>query len=87
MATAAECFEVSVEDMRGRVRKKEVVLARHAFCLAARTLTGKPLKEIAATMGRDHATALNSCRVAINMRETKYGDFYKKYKYLNELLT
>jgi len=83
---ASEFFSVSVEDVRGRKRRRNIIFARHAYCLAARTFTGKSTIAIGRVIGRHHATVLNSIEAASNMIDTGFGDFKNKFEYLKEAL-
>lgn len=51
---------ISVADIKGRSRKREIVTARHAYCYIARKATRASLSQISRELGRDHSTAINS---------------------------
>ena len=51
---------ISIEEIKGTRRKREIVFARHAYCYIARNATKCSLKAIAEFIGRDHSTAINS---------------------------
>ena len=51
---------ISVEEIKGRSRKREIVMARHAFCYIARKGGMFTFKQIGNYIGRDHSTAFNS---------------------------
>jgi chromosomal replication initiator protein len=61
LATAAT-FGVSVADLKGRRRDKEVVLPRQVAMYLMRHETGASLAEIGAELGgRDHSTVIHGC--------------------------
>jgi chromosomal replication initiation ATPase DnaA len=86
LGRAAQCFGVSVADIVSRTRKLDITLARHAYCLAAMTLTGATLVRIGGEINRHHASVINSVKSSRNMINTGFGDFEKKFKQLKEIL-
>lgn len=56
----ASTFGVSVADLRSKSRRRELVRARQAFCLAGRKLTDASLKAIGGMISRDHTTVMHS---------------------------
>lgn len=83
---AAVAFSVPVEDLMNRNRRQACVFARHAFCLAARTSTGKSTLKIGRVISRNHATVLNSLKAANLMIETNYRDFTRNFEKIKESL-
>lgn len=60
-AAVAEGFEVSPSQLKGKQRKREVLVPRQVAMVLIRDLTSLSLKEIGAFFsGRDHSTVLNS---------------------------
>ena len=60
----------------GKSRMKEIAMARHLFCYMARMHTNASLLAIGEFLsGRDHATVMNSVKVANDMIDTDYGVF------------
>jgi len=60
----------------GKSRMKEIAMARHLFCYMARLHTNASLLAIGEFLsGRDHATVMNSVKVANDMIDTDYGFF------------
>lgn len=53
---------VSPDDIRGKARYREFVLARQCFCYLARTYTRYGTPTIGAYINRNHATVLHSCK-------------------------
>ena len=59
----AEHFNISVEQIQGKTRKRAIVEARQLAMFLAKKLTGKSLKAIGDSFGgRDHSTVIYSCR-------------------------
>jgi chromosomal replication initiator protein len=60
----AEVFDVSEEQMRGKTRKQEVVIARQTAMYLIKEMTKLPLKAIGSYFGgRDHSTVIYACQV------------------------
>lgn len=53
---------ITVDDIIGKSRQKNMVYARQHACYVMRQTTKKSYPEIASRMSRDHATVLYSCR-------------------------
>lgn len=73
---AADKQNVTVEAMKGRTRKREVVMARQFYCYRARKYTGHSLEKIGNLIGKDHATVLHSIGVVEN---TTWDDYQRLY--------
>lgn len=56
-------FQVSVQDMQSRTRKKGVVFPRQVAMYLSRLHTKESLAEIGKVFGRDHATVLHAIKV------------------------
>ncbi|GJM32991.1 MAG: chromosomal replication initiator protein DnaA [Saprospiraceae bacterium] len=67
----AEHFDVAVEKLQGKTRKRQVVIARQLSMYLAKNLTDKSLKAIGETFGgRDHSTVIYSCKTVQDLMET-----------------
>ena len=67
----ADHFELPVEILQGKTRKRQVVIARQLSMYLAKKLTDKSLKAIGANFGgRDHSTVIYSCRTVQDLMET-----------------
>lgn len=58
----AEAYEVTVEDLRGRVRTRNIVLARHAAMYRMRMEAGRSYQQIGGYLNRDHTTVMSGIR-------------------------
>jgi len=69
LETTARFYNLSVEELSGRRRTKEIALARHVAMYLARELTESSLPQIGKAFGgRDHTTVLHGCdRIAENL--------------------
>jgi len=69
---------VSVDDMKGKSRIREYVLARQFYCKIAKDSTAYSFRSIGAYINRDHATVIHSVKVVENVREVAkwYGYFF-----------
>lgn len=67
----AEHFDVSVDKLQGKTRKRQVVIARQMSMYLAKNLTDKSLKGIGENFGgRDHSTVIYSCKTVQDLMET-----------------
>jgi len=67
----AEHFEVSVDVLQGKTRKRSIVIARQLSMYLAKNLTDKSLKAIGENFGgRDHSTVIYSCKTVQDLMET-----------------
>lgn len=78
-------FDVDRDEMFGRSRAHDCVLARHAFSKIAKESTSMTYTAIGKFLGRDHATILHSCKTADNYIET-YPYFKDRYDICVKLL-
>ena len=53
-------YGISVEELKGRARTKDIASTRHTAIYLIRTLTGMSLPAIGKLFGRDHTTILSS---------------------------
>lgn len=67
----AEHFNLPVEKLQGKTRKRQVVIARQLSMYLAKNLTDKSLKAIGENFGgRDHSTVIYSCKTVSDLMET-----------------
>lgn len=69
-------FNISIDEIQSKTRKRNVVQARHLAMYFAKKLTKNSLANIGKQIGkRDHATVLYACKTVSNLLETN-----KKFK-------
>ncbi len=67
----AEHFEVPVEKLQGKTRKRNIVMARQLSMYLAKQYTSKSLKNIGENFGgRDHSTVIYSVQAIQNLMDT-----------------
>jgi chromosomal replication initiator protein len=67
----ANYYEINVDKLQGKTRKRSIVIARQLSMYLAKNLTNKSLKAIGANFGgRDHSTVIYSCRAVQDMMDT-----------------
>jgi len=67
----ADYFNISIELMRSKTRKREIVQSRQIAMYFAKNLTKSSLAAIGAKIGgKDHATVLHACKTVTNLMET-----------------
>ncbi len=67
----ADYFNVEVDKLQGKTRKRSIVIARQLSMYLAKNLTDKSLKAIGENFGgRDHSTVIYSCRTVQDLMET-----------------
>ncbi len=67
----AEHFDVPVDKLGGKTRKRQFVIARQLSMYLAKNLTGKSLKAIGQMFGgRDHSTVIYSIKTVQDLMET-----------------
>lgn len=67
----AEHFNVQVDKLQGKTRKRSIVIARQLSMYLAKNLTDKSLKAIGEMFGgRDHSTVIYSCKTVQDLMET-----------------
>jgi chromosomal replication initiator protein len=79
-----EFYEVPVEKLKEKTRKRQVVQARQLSMYLAKTFTKNSLKVIGKHFGgRDHSTVIHSCQMVQNMMDID-PDFKKSVKELEK---
>ncbi|MCL4118978.1 UNVERIFIED_CONTAM: hypothetical protein GTU68_026746 [Idotea baltica] len=74
--TCCDYFDIKVEEVIGKSRKREVTQPRQISMYFAKVFTNLPLTKIGEAFGgRDHSTVIHSCTVVQNLMET--DDEYK----------
>lgn len=64
LKAVANLFEISVSDIRGKSRQKQIATARHFAMYLAKEMTPMSSSEIGAEIGnRSHGTVLHSCNL------------------------
>ena len=67
----AKHFDVPVDKLAGKTRKRQIVIARQLSMYLAKKLTDKSLKVIGQTFGgRDHSTVIYSCKTVQDLLDT-----------------
>ncbi len=75
--TVCEYYEVPIEKLREKTRKRDVVQARQLSMFLAKNFTKNSLKVIGDHFGgRDHSTVIHSCQMVQNMMDID-SDFKK----------
>lgn len=59
--TVCDYFDLDIEDLKGKRRKKEIVLPRRVAMFLCRELTSLSLQSIGTVFDKDHSTVLYSC--------------------------
>ena len=80
--TVCNYFNLEMDSVQSKSRKREVVQARQIAMYFSKNLTKSSLSAIGAQIGnKDHATVLHACRIVNNMVETD-----KRFKmYIDEI--
>ena len=80
----SEYFQLSIEELQSKTRKRHVVQARQLAMFFAKKYTKLSLANIGKSIGkRDHATVLHACKTVDNLNET-----HKQFrKFLSDLTT
>ncbi len=67
----AEYFDMPVEKLQSKTRKRSIVIARQLSMFLAKKLTNQSLKAIGAKFGgRDHSTVIYSCNAVQDLMDT-----------------
>lgn len=69
--TVCDYFSLSIDDLKSKTRKREIVQARQIAMYFSKKMTKSSLASIGAFCGgKDHATVLHACRTVLNLSET-----------------
>jgi chromosomal replication initiator protein len=67
----ADYFEMSVDKLQSKTRKRSIVIARQLSMFLAKKMTNQSLKAIGAKFGgRDHSTVIYSCNAVQDLMDT-----------------
>lgn len=66
-----EYFNISLDQLTGKVKKRQYVTARHFTFLFYKEMTNLSLADIGAKCNKDHATALHGIKKIRNYIETE----------------
>jgi chromosomal replication initiator protein len=76
----ADVFDVTEEQLRGKTRKQEIVIARQTAMFITKEMTQLPLKTIGSHFGgRDHSTVIYACQI-IGQQLANDDRFRQKYE-------
>jgi len=76
----AKYFNVDIDDIQSKSRKREIVQARQFAMYFAKKITNKPYAEIGKNIGnRNHATVLHACKTIDGLKKID-KEFIKFYK-------
>jgi chromosomal replication initiator protein len=85
--TVSEYFDIKIEDLKAKTRKKEIVTARQVAMYFAKEFTNHSLKSIGYHFGgRDHSTVIHAVQTVNDFMETdtafrnSVNDLKKKFK-------
>lgn len=74
-----ETFGVSIADMRGRIRKREIVIARMCLAYLLRNRLGYTLKQCAEVLNKDHTSIIHYLHdIRINWRNQNWWHYIEK---------
>lgn len=65
----ADSFSVNPEALKGKKRKREILIPRQVAMFLIRDLTDLPLEEVGEFFGRDHSTVVNAIKRVKSMME------------------
>ncbi len=83
--SVAEFYSVSLSDLTGRVRKKEIVEPRQVAMYLLRDILDMSYPYIGEKLGKDHTTAIHAVR-KINHEINKNSSFFQKIITIKELI-
>jgi chromosomal replication initiator protein len=78
LSNVSQCCMITLEQLRSKTRKREIVEARQIYCKLAKKRTKYTLEQIGSAINKDHATVLHSVRTCNNLIETNIN-FKNKY--------
>lgn len=70
-STVSDYLKVTIDDLKGKTRKRNIVQARQICMFLAKKFTENSLKVIGNHFGgRDHSTVIHACQSVLNLMET-----------------
>src|SRR5690606_12080264 len=70
-ALVADFFDISIEQLKSKSRKRNIVIPRQLGMYLAKMMTEQSLKEIGFSFGgRDHSTVIYSCKTIEDLMDT-----------------
>ncbi len=85
----ADAFDVTEEQLRGKTRKQEIVIARQTAMYLTKDMTQLPLKTIGSHFGgRDHSTVIYACQVISDLlsSDNRFRERYESTKKKIEMI-
>ncbi len=85
----SDVFDVSEEQVRGKTRKQEIVIARQTAMYLTKELTQLPLKTIGSHFGgRDHSTVIYACQIIAEhlANDDRFREKYDRIKKKIEMI-
>ena len=85
----AAVFDVTEEQLRGKTRKQEIVIARQTAMYLTKELTQLPLKTIGSHFGgRDHSTVIYACQIIGDLlsNDDRFREKYDRIKKKIEMI-
>lgn len=61
---------VSIDNIKGKYRGRDVVIYRQLFCYISKKFTNASLKKIGFIINRDHSTTIHSIKTINNLKDT-----------------
>lgn len=74
-----EQIGVTEDEVKGRSRKRDYVIARHIFCFVSHLYYNKRLTQIGRILNRDHSSVIHAIKAVCNEQETN-TDFKKTFE-------
>jgi len=85
IAELAECMGTTATEIKGKSRKRKLVITRQIGQVCAKELTGLSLKTVGQAFNRDHTTVIHSIKCVNDMYDTKNDEFMECFKKLPHL--
>ncbi len=85
----ADVFDVTEDQLRGKTRKAEIVIARQTAMYLTKEMTQLPLKTIGSHFGgRDHSTVIYACQIIAEElgNDTRFREKYERIKKKIEMI-
>ena len=85
IAELAECMGATATEIKGKSRKRELVITRQIAMYCIKQITGLSLKSVGIALKRDHTTVIHSIKCVNDMYDTKNDEFMECFKKLPHL--